>query len=459
MKKYNQKTKYKKLANTLQFKNIPKKEEQFSLHFMEQNKCLLLEKNEKNIFVACCKKLSFFTELLIENSFSKPTEYFLISTEIFNKLINEILGFDFSEQKKFLAKNDIDKIEKNSPTVNLLNSIFQDALKQNASDIHFESNESEGIVRFRIAGELYFHRKFNIQTFNSLSTRIKILSDLNILEKRLPQDGRIQISINKTNIDLRVSIVPASKGESIVLRILQKNKKLIKLDNLGFSQNQLKILKNLISLPNGLILISGPTGSGKTTTLNSILNTLADGKTKIISIEDPVEYSIKNVNQIQINEDIGLNFETILKRILRQDPNIIMLGEIRDKITAELCIRAALTGHLVFSTVHTNDAVSIINRLLNFNIEPFMIATVLKGIISQRLVKSKNSKSTRTIISESFYIDKKIQSLILENCQEEKIIEYLKKKNFEFISDDAKNKIKNEICSYSDVIKEIKLED
>lgn len=459
MQNYNQNTKYKKLTSTLQFKNIPKTEEQFSISFIEQNKCLLLEKNEKNIFVACCSKLSFFAEQLIENNFSVPTEYFLVSTENFNNLINEILGFDFTEQKNFLEKNDIDKIEKNSPTVNLLNSIFQDAIKQNASDIHFESNESEGIVRFRIAGELYFYRKFNIQTFNSLSSRIKILADLNILEKRLPQDGRIQISINKINIDLRVSIVPASKGESIVLRILQTNKKLIKLDDLGFSESQLKILKNFIKQPNGLILISGPTGSGKTTTLNSILNTLANGKTKIISIEDPVEYSIKNVNQIQINEDIGLNFESILKRILRQDPNIIMLGEIRDKTSAELCIRAALTGHLVFSTVHTNDAVSIINRLLNFQIEPFLISTVLKGIISQRLVKTKNSKSSRTIISETFSIDKNMQSLILENSQEEKIIEYLKKQNFEFISDDAKNKIKNEICTYSEVIKEIKLED
>ncbi len=431
---------------------------QLNFNFIKKHKCVLLENSENEVCIGICKELDFATKRLLELSFNKKITYEILSQKEFSNIISNAFDFEFEKDTSETENNDIEEINKEAPAVNLLNAIFQEAIKENASDIHFESNDKTGIVRFRIAGDLSLHQKINLELFNSISSRIKILADLNILEKRLPQDGRIKIQLEKSEIDLRVSIVPSSKGESIVLRILKKDKKLFSLEELGFSENQLSTIKKMISCPNGLILISGPTGSGKTTTLNSILTKLADGRKKIISIEDPVEYTIENVNQIQINENIGLTFESILRRVLRQDPNIIMLGEIRDKTTAELCIRAALTGHLVFSTVHTNNAVSIITRLLNLGVENFMIAAVLRGIISQRLVKTFSTEKPRTVISESLFIDKKIQNLISKDFSENALNSYLLKNNFEFIKDDAQRKIKSKICSVENVKKEIFME-
>jgi general secretion pathway protein E/type IV pilus assembly protein PilB len=279
----------------------------------------------------------------------------------------------------------LDKLANDAPVVNLVNSICIDGIRSGASDIHLEST-GELRVRYRIDGILRTVKKIEAGRFPAISSRIKIMSNLNILERRQPQDGRITVRLGNDQVDFRVSIMPVAGGESIVLRILGR-KTADTLDELGFNQAQLGTLRRLLRTPHGLILLTGPTGSGKTTTLNAMLRELVSESVKIISIEDPVEFLVEGVNQIQINEQIGLGFDTLLRRVLRQDPNIIMIGEIRDSATAAIALRAALTGHLVLSTLHTNDTASVIPRLINMGIEPYLIAPALRGAAAQRLLR------------------------------------------------------------------------
>ncbi|MDC7224658.1 MAG: GspE/PulE family protein [Spirochaetales bacterium] len=283
---------------------------------------------------------------------------------------------------------DIEKLEGDAPMINLVNSLILEALNLRASDIHIEAFSQEVAVRFRIDGVLKKIRSVPREHFNALSSRIKIMANLNIMERRLPQDGRISVETGGESVDLRVSIVPiAREGESIVLRLLNRSGSQKNLEDMGFSGDQIGQLRRLIKNPHGLILVTGPTGSGKTTTLNGLLREMASEEKKIITIEDPIEFVIDGIDQIQTNADIGLTFSTLLRRVLRQDPNIIMVGEIRDSETAELAVRAALTGHLVLSTLHTNDAVSAIPRLTDMGVEPYLLASVLKGVLAQRLVR------------------------------------------------------------------------
>ena len=281
----------------------------------------------------------------------------------------------------------LDKLANDAPVINLVNSIIMDAMSKEASDIHIESFTGSATVRYRIDGVLIIDREIEKKLFPAVSSRLKIMANLNIMERRLPQDGRINVHMSGHDADLRVSIVPISNGESIVLRLLNKKSRPLTLEELGFSETSIKIMEELYNKPHGLILLSGPTGSGKTTTLNSIIRKLNNPSVKIITIEDPVEYDIDGVDQIQTNEKIGLTFESILRRVLRQDPDIIMIGEIRDKATAELAVRASMTGHLVLSTVHTNDSVSVLHRMMNMGVEPYMLAGVLRGAMAQRLVR------------------------------------------------------------------------
>ena len=258
---------------------------------------------------------------------------------------------------------------------------------------------------------------------------------------------------------MRVSIIPITNGESIVMRILGKNNAPKSLDNLGFSDKQLKDIKSMIHIPHGLILVTGPTGSGKTTTLNAMMKEMVSETTKIISIEDPVEYVVEGVNQIQINEQINLGFDSILRRVLRQDPNVIMVGEIRDKATAELSIRAALTGHLVLSTLHTNDAVSVIPRLINMGIEPYLISSVLRGAIAQRLVrkldKTGNGYKGRIVVSEEFLMDSTLENIINRGADQGEIQEYLKSRNMVFLAQDAMDKVHKKITTKEEIEREI----
>lgn len=276
----------------------------------------------------------------------------------------------------------------NAPIVKLVDFIIREAVRQQSSDIHIEPFEKYIKVRYRIDGELHEKQRIQIQSLQSVMTRIKIMSNLNIAEKRLPQDGRMKVFIDRKNIDLRVSILPTVFGEKAVIRILKNDSKNISKEKLGMDNENMKKLENIIKSPYGIILATGPTGSGKSTTLYAVLKELNNESRNIVTVEDPVEYMLEGVNQVNVNVKAGLTFSSGLRSILRQDPDIIMIGEMRDNETAEIAVRAAITGHLVLSTIHTNDAASSIIRLFDMGIPPYLVANSLSGIIAQRLVKS-----------------------------------------------------------------------
>lgn len=274
-----------------------------------------------------------------------------------------------------------------APIVRLVHSMIEQAVMEGASDIHIEPMENELRVRFRIDGRLQHFQTIPKEAQSAVVTRVKIISGLNIAEKRLPQDGRCDITIRNKDLNLRVSILPTVHGEKGVIRILDKTNFLLPKDKLGFTEANLEKFDNLLLNPHGIILITGPTGSGKSTTLYTMLSELNKISENIVTVEDPVEYVIGGLNQVQVNVKAGLTFPGALRSFLRQDPDIIMLGEIRDAETADIALRSAITGHLVLSTLHTNDAVSSISRLVDMGIEPFMVAVSLVGVISQRLVR------------------------------------------------------------------------
>ncbi|NLO90290.1 MAG: Flp pilus assembly complex ATPase component TadA [Clostridia bacterium] len=273
------------------------------------------------------------------------------------------------------------------PIVRLVNSILSEAMEANASDIHLEPGKWEVRVRFRIDGLLREVRPLPLTSYNSVVSRIKIMAGMDIAEKRLPQDGRIQQNIKNREIDIRVSSLPTVYGEKIVMRLLDRSTRLLKLGELGFSEEALKSFRQLIQQPFGMILVTGPTGSGKTTTLYAALNEISSVSKNIVTIEDPVEYVLPGINQVSVNQKAGLNFAVGLRSILRQDPDVIMIGEIRDMETAKIAVRAANTGHLVFSTLHTNDAPGALTRLLDMGVEPYLVATTVIGVVAQRLAR------------------------------------------------------------------------
>ena len=273
--------------------------------------------------------------------------------------------------------------------VKFVNELLELAVKKNASDIHIEPLEEVTRVRLRIDGLLCTAVEVLRSNHNAIISRIKIICGMDIAEKRLPQDGRVEVEVGSSSkIDLRVSTLPVINGEKVVIRLLEKSQKLLQLEALNFSESNFKIYKQLINSPHGIILLTGPTGSGKSTTLYATLQELNDETKNIITIEEPVERTIEGINQIAVNNKAGLTFATGLRSIVRQDPNIIMVGEIRDGETAKIAVQAALTGHLVFSTLHTNNAIGAVTRLLDIGIEPFLLAATLRGVVAQRLVRT-----------------------------------------------------------------------
>ena len=282
---------------------------------------------------------------------------------------------------------DIMEMANDAPIVKLVNHTIFQAVKEDASDIHIEPFEKELRIRYRIDGVMYQKLLPPKRYQGAIVSRVKIMANLNIAEKRKPQDGRIQIKIADKAIDLRISILPCNFGERVNMRILDKTKNASELEKLNLSENNYKILIRNIERPNGIILVSGPTGSGKTSTLYAILNRLNQPDVNLITVEDPVEYTITGISQVQVNEKVGLTFASALRSILRQDPDVVLIGEIRDGETAQIATQAALTGHLVLSTIHTNSAPATITRLIEMGIEPFLIASTLVLVISQRLIR------------------------------------------------------------------------
>jgi general secretion pathway protein E len=274
-----------------------------------------------------------------------------------------------------------------APVIDFVNAVFSEALARRASDVHIEPFEDKFVVRLRIDGVLSAWRTAPRSLFDAVASRIKLLSGMDIAERRLPQDGRQSIRISGRELDLRVSALPTTWGESLVLRLLGKTNSLPQLDALGILADQQAMLRALIEKPNGVILVTGPTGSGKTTTIYRLLNELNDGVRKIITVEDPVEFDLPGVVQVQVRADIGLTFAAGLRSILRQDPDVILVGEIRDSETARIAVQSALTGHLVISTVHTNSALASVSRLLDLGVEDYLLADVLRGLVGQRLLR------------------------------------------------------------------------
>jgi general secretion pathway protein E len=286
-----------------------------------------------------------------------------------------------------ISEEDALGIAQEAPVIKLVNSILFQAVKRGASDIHIEPFEKDLRIRYRIDGSLYIIMNPPKRIQSALSSRLKIMAQLNIAEKRQPQDGRMQIGVGGKAFDIRVSILPVAHGERVVMRLLDKTKSFVAIEDLGLSDRDILVVKDAITQPNGIILVTGPTGSGKTSTLYAVLFRLNTPDACIVTVEDPVEYQMMGVGQVQVREKIGLTFAAALRSILRQDPDVVMIGETRDQETARIAIQAALTGHLVLSTLHTNSACSSITRLIDMNIEPFLIASSVTAIIAQRLVR------------------------------------------------------------------------
>jgi type IV pilus assembly protein PilB len=307
--------------------------------------------------------------------------------------LNDVMdSFDDSDFEVVGEENvdvaDLERATEDAPVVKLVNLILTDAIKKGVSDIHIEPYEKDFRVRYRIDGSLYEVMRPPRKLRNPLTSRIKIMAELDIAERRLPQDGRIKLKLGKgKEMDYRVSVLPTLFGEKIVMRLLDKGNLQLDMTKLGFEEAQLKDFKHAIHKPYGMVLVTGPTGSGKTTTLYSALSELNQTTDNISTAEDPVEFNLGGINQVQVRESIGFNFAAALRSFLRQDPDIIMVGEIRDFETAEIAIKASLTGHMVLSTLHTNDAPSTINRLLNMGIEPFLVASSVNAVVAQRLAR------------------------------------------------------------------------
>ena len=300
---------------------------------------------------------------------------------------SEDIEEDLSLTDFLRTSNDILTSEESAPIIKFVNALFYQAIKKKASDIHIEVQEKKGEVRFRINGMLIKNVDLDKKVVNLIISRIKVISNLDISEKRIPQDGRTQIKISGEILDVRVSILPTFYGERVVMRLLMQSSQIPQIDELGFNTTLVKDVQKLLRASHGIILVTGPTGSGKTTSLHSFLREVEEPYKNLITVEDPVEYKSDKIAQIQVNEKVGLTFASALRSILRQDPDVIMIGEIRDEETADIAVRAALTGHLVFSTLHTNSAAATISRLADMGVEPFLISSSLLGILAQRLVR------------------------------------------------------------------------
>lgn len=363
--------------------------------YAKNHKLLILDETDEHVEVVCGDPLDTDGIDDVRASFGKPVIVRVASPEAVVDAINRVYerqdtSSELESDEDIRDDDEVDILEsdEDAPIIRWVNGLFFSAVKERASDIHIEPEEKEVLVRFRIDGQLYVARRASRQFMSSVVARVKIMAGLNIAEKRLPQDGRISLRIAGRSIDVRVSTIPTSRDhERIVMRLLHKTNILLDLNELGFADRDYHLMSGLIQRPNGIILVTGPTGSGKTTTLYACLNKINRPNINILTAEDPVEYEISGVHQVAVQPKIGLTFASALRAFLRQDPDVIMVGEIRDRETAEIAIHASMTGHLVLSTIHTNDAAGAVTRLVEMEIEPFLVRSTVIGILAQRLVR------------------------------------------------------------------------
>lgn len=455
--------------------------------FIHERKIFPYQVNDKELYIAMVDIQDSATIVSLKSKLKKRVIASKISEMDFYTLTSTYFGVGsgmFTEVKvkdvNFNQDYDIGENQDNAEIIQFVNRVIMDAYKRGSTDIHFEPVKRDILLRFRIDGVLH-----NVpippsikNVYLAVVSRIKIMSELDIAEKRLPQDGRIKIKIGDKEQDLRVSVIPTINGESVVIRILANQKGEMELEKLGMEKDIMNNFRELVHRPNGIVLVTGPTGSGKTTTLFSGIKEINDSSKKIITIEDPVEYQLDGVAQIQVKSDIGLTFAAGLRAILRQDPDIIMIGEIRDKETAEIAIRASLTGHLVFATLHTNDSVSSVTRLIDMGIEPYLITSSLIGVLAQRLVRVvcpfcktekvlDNGEITahgegcdycfntgykgRTSIHELYMIDDATKKDILAGKSNFEIKANLKKMGWRDLKDDGILKVKKGVTTYEEI--------
>jgi len=432
----------------------------------------------------------------------------VVDAESFERLRNKFLeiqtGSDFEDMStateelievesdllEFIRNSqDLLSSEESAPIIKLVNSLFFQAIKKGASDIHIESGERKGEVRLRIDGALKKHLDLDKTVIGLVINRIKVISNLDISEKRVPQDGRTQISISGKTLDVRVSVLPTYHGERVVMRILAQSDEIPTLESLGFHEDITKNLYRILTHSHGMFLVTGPTGSGKSTTLHACLQHVATPDKNIITVEDPVEYNADNISQIQVNDKVGLTFSAGLRSILRQDPDIIMVGEIRDSETADIALRSALTGHLLLSTLHTNDSTSSLSRLMDMGIENFLISSTLLGVLAQRLTRRlcRHCKQETTLpaalieelglprqtyyaaegckrcdftgykgrqaIGELFVIDDDVKMMMKDGFNDHQVREAMKKRGMMTISDKLRQMLIAGETSYEEAIR------
>lgn len=365
------------------------------LSYSRAHSLLVTDEHDDFVTVVCGDPLDTAALDDVRATFGKTLEVKVAPKDVLVDAINRVFErqdrtseLETTEEANHGDAIDILESDEEAPIIRWVNSLFSQAAKERASDIHIEPEEKEVLVRYRVDGQLYVARRASRQFMSSVIARVKIMAGLNIAEKRLPQDGRISLRIAGRAIDIRVSTVPTSREhERIVMRLLNKTNVLLELTDLGFCERDFLLMDSLIHRPNGIILVTGPTGSGKTTTLYSCINRINHPNVNILTAEDPVEYEIGGIHQVPVQPKIGLTFASALRAFLRQDPDVIMVGEIRDRETAEIAMHASMTGHLVLSTIHTNDAASAYTRLIQMGIEPFRVRSTIIGVLAQRLVR------------------------------------------------------------------------
>lgn len=415
---------------------------QLSYKFARENGIFISDINENNLEVLTSDDVKLNKLSQLEAKFKRPLVIKSLSGADFFKHISSFYSENTDKSEDIVdglgdqinleqLASDLPKTEDllddstEAPVIRLINAVLSEAIKSNASDIHIEPYEKNLSIRFRVDGILKEILSPSSRIASLLNARIKVMANLDIAEKRVPQDGRISLKLGEKWVDLRVSTLPSNYGERIVLRLLDKSEAKFNLDDLGMPAEQKKVFTRSLAQNNGIILVTGPTGSGKTTTLYAGLNLLNDQSRNILTVEDPIEYAVDGIGQTQVNNKVGMTFAAGLRAILRQDPDVVMVGEIRDKETAEIAIQASLTGHLVLSTIHTNDTLGAITRLIDMGVEPYLLASSLRTIISQRLVRKLlpdgETFSGRQGIFEILDIDQNVKELINDDFSEKKV--------------------------------------
>lgn len=433
----------------------------YDKEYFLKNKIVPIKEDDISLDLFICKESNLNN---VNNEFDKVLKFTQISHD---ELMFDLSYLDIKIKLYSLAKSILSTTHEHSSVEQFLKSLIEFSIFTRTSDIHIEQYGDSILFRFRVDGKLKTFFSFSCELLKIISSYIKLISNIDITQTRLPQDSRFSIVVNNDTYDFRVSTMPTIESESIVIRILDKKNINKTIEDLGLSSNIYTILKKALSLTQGLILVTGPTGAGKTTTLYSILQELNSSEKKIVTVEDPVEYKIDSISQIAVNNKIGLSFEVILRNILRQDPDIIFIGEIRDKLSLDIALQASLTGHLVLASIHSNNSVETISRLMDLDADPFLISSSLKLILSQRLIlnyckfcKARGCEKCnytkyydRSCIAEAMKIDEKISSMIFKKEDINNIKKYLKSIEFKTILDDGNKKVASKITSIEEVLK------